>query len=471
MFQNKDWHFRHRRAIARRYRIGGFALPTGTVILLSFAILSPSGNAFTQQQKHSDPSRSCVSSKCHPDIVKHKYLHGPLKIGQCTVCHAPLPGTEHKFELLETEAKLCLMCHRRVGTKGYILHDPIAKGECLGCHDPHGSEDIFQLRKTPTVQLCNECHHKKPVLTRKYAHKPVAEGKCLACHRAHESKAKNLLDASGSRLCLEQCHEKMRPVIVAGKEQKTHLASEDCAKCHKAHDSDYPSLLTRSPVELCLDGCHKEIKENMKSSKFKHDPMTKELACAECHRAHDNKFGHLLRKPEADLCFTCHDKLQNRIETAKFEHRPVADKSCLSCHVPHDSSYSNLLFAPNPSDASMAYDPAEYAFCFSCHSDKITRERYTTTDTDFRNGRLNLHYLHVNKKTDGVTCRVCHRDHAGNQPKLIPDRMQFGDWVTSFRFEKSDTGGSCFTGCHWEYAYDRIHPVQPGVRILGQPNK
>ena len=57
------------------------------------------------------------------------------------MCHAPLPGSDHKFKLVETEAKLCLTCHKRVDTTGYILHDPVAKGKCLGCHDPHGSEE------------------------------------------------------------------------------------------------------------------------------------------------------------------------------------------------------------------------------------------------------------------------------------------------------------------------------------------
>ena len=208
------------------------------------------------------------------------------------------------------------------------------------------------------------------MLTKKYAHKPVADGECLACHRPHGTKAKNLLDASGSKLCLQQCHEKMRPVTVAGKEQKIHLAAEDCTQCHRSHDSNYPALLTKSPAELCLDGCHKEIKENMESSKFKHDAMTKELACVECHRAHDNKFGGLLRKPETELCFTCHEKLQAQIAAAKFKHRPVSDNWCRSCHLPHGSKYSKLLFADYPSDTLSAYDPAKYALCFSCHAEK-----------------------------------------------------------------------------------------------------
>ncbi len=433
----------------------------GTGLMLSVllcAVRLATTAAAPEEQKHSDPSKSCVLGKCHADILKHKYLHGPLIVGQCTVCHAPLPGNQHKFRVEQSAIKLCAACHKRVDTTGYMLHDPVAKGKCLKCHDSHGSEEPSMVRLSPQVKMCNDCH--KPVLTRKYAHKPVAEGKCLSCHPAHGSRAKKLLDALGSEQCLQQCHEKMRPVVVAGKEQKLHLASEDCSKCHRAHDSNYPSLLTRSPAELCLDGCHKEIKENRVSSEFKHDAMKKELACVECHRAHDNKFGRLLRKPATDLCFTCHDELQTQLETAKFKHRPVADKSCLSCHVPHDSNYRKLLFTDYPSDISSAYDPSNYAFCFSCHSEKIVSERYTDTNTDFRNGRLNLHYLHVNKENGGQTCRACHGDHAGNQPKQIRDTTPLGSWKIPLRFKKSDTGGGCLAGCHSEYTYDRVKPAQ-----------
>jgi len=444
-----------------RFVSKGMMRDTSSVFILLIVYLCAAGSTPAKEQKHSDPSKSCVSSECHAKEVKHKYLHGPLQIGQCTVCHMPLPGTDHKFRLGATEAKLCLTCHKSVNTTGNMLHDPVAKGKCLGCHEPHGSEEKSQIRKTPENLMCKECHNKKPVLTRKYAHKPVAEGKCLSCHRAHASKAKNLLDVSGTKLCLEQCHEKMRPVIVAGREQKLHLASEDCTKCHRSHDSDFPSLLTRSPGVLCLDGCHKETKESIESSKFRHDPMTKGMACVECHKAHDNKFGRLLRKPAAELCLaSCHDSFQKQVETAKTLHRPVADRSCGSCHTPHGSEFSKLLFADYPSDTSQAYAPARYAVCFSCHAEKATGERYTTKDTNFRNGRLNLHFLHVNKENGGATCKACHSEHAGSQPNLIRDSAQFGNWKFSIRFKQSNTGGSCLAGCHAEFAYDRVNPAK-----------
>jgi predicted CXXCH cytochrome family protein len=436
----------------------------GPAIFLLFVILCPAAAIGAKEQKHSDPARSCVSSECHADVVKHKYLHGPLAVKQCTVCHAPLPGNEHKFKLVEVEAKLCLMCHKRVDISGEMLHDPVKEGKCLGCHDPHGSEEHFQVRISPVAKLCNDCHSKKqdrkPVLSRKYAHKPVADGDCLACHRPHGNKAKNLLDATGSKLCLQQCHEKMRPVTVDGKERKIHLADEDCAKCHRAHDSNYPALLTKPPVELCLDGCHKEIKEYMKASSFRHEAMTKGLGCAECHRAHNSTLSNLLRKPASELCLSCHEELQARIAAAKFIHRPVMDNGCRSCHMPHGSKYSKLLFADYPPDTLSAYDPSKYAFCFSCHSERIVRERYEDKKTEFRNGKLNLHYLHVNKENGGSACRACHDGHASSQPKQIRETVPFGSWEIPIKYTKSNTGGSCLTGCHKEYAYDRVKPLK-----------
>jgi hypothetical protein len=126
----------------------------------------------------------------------------------------------------------------------------------------------------------------------------------------------------------------------------------------------------------------------------------------------------------------------------------------------HGSEHDKLLFAEYASDTSSAYDPSRYAFCFSCHAEKAVRERYTDANTDFRNGRLNLHSLHVNRENGGLSCRACHGDHAGNQPKLIRDKAQFGSWIIPLQFKKSNTGGSCLSGCHGEDPYDRVNPAQ-----------
>jgi predicted CXXCH cytochrome family protein len=426
-------------------------------ILVSGALLCVAVHAAideaTKEVPHSDPFRSCVSAECHAPVVQHKYLHGPLVIGQCTVCHAPLPGPEHKFRILQEGAALCGVCHRPVDTEKFI-HDPVAEGRCLECHEPHGSAEPSQIRISPLAKLCNDCHD--PVATKKHIHDPVAKGECLSCHPAHGSKEPKLLNASGRSLCFE-CHEEMKPAAAGSRE--IHLAKEDCAGCHLPHESDYANLLTKPPLELCF-GCHEDLKQRMQSDEFRHEAVTEGQACSECHRAHTSTLSALLREPAGDLCYSCHEELKARVDASKFRHQPVEDQTCGSCHLPHSSRYANLLLAESPAGSYAPYDPERYALCFSCHEEALAGERYTETFTDFRNGALNLHYLHVNKEVNGRTCLTCHDAHMSNQPRLIRNEAPYRSWRVPIGFVKTDTGGSCSSGCHEELAYDRVHPIQ-----------
>jgi len=420
--------------------------------LLCVAVLAATDET-TEEEPHSDPFRSCVSAECHAPVVRHKYLHGPLAIGQCTVCHAPLPGPEHKFRILQESAALCGVCHKPVDT-GKFKHDPVAEGRCLECHEPHGSAEPSQIRISPLAKLCNECHD--PVAINKHVHDPVAKGECLGCHPAHGGKEPKLLNASGRGLCFE-CHEELNPEAAGSRE--IHLSEEDCAGCHWPHNSDFANLLTGPPLELCFR-CHEDLKERMQSDEFRHEALTEGQACIGCHRAHASTLAALLREPPGDLCYACHEELKARVDTAQFRHQPVEDSACLNCHMPHTSRYVNRLLAESPAGNYAPYDPARYALCFFCHEEAIAEERYTETFTDFRNGALNLHYLHVNKEVNGRTCLTCHDEHVSTRPKLIRDEAPFGSWRITIQFIKTETGGRCSSGCHEEFAYDRIHPIQ-----------
>ena len=420
--------------------------------LLGVTVYAMTGAA-TQEEKHSDPFRSCVSAECHADIVEHKYLHGPLVINQCTVCHAPIPGSEHKFRILYDDRALCGTCHRPVETDKF-LHEPVAEGKCLECHEPHGSAETSQIRISPAAKLCNECHD--PVTAGRYTHDPVAKGECSGCHPAHGSKEPKLLNASGKALCFE-CHEELNPAANGGR--KIHPEKEDCAVCHWPHNSDYASLLTESPLELCFR-CHEDIKEGMQFDKFRHEAVTEGMACGECHRAHTSTFTSLLREPPGELCYGCHEELKARVDATRFRHQPVEDNNCTACHLPHSSMHANRLIAESPSGEYSPYDPERYALCFTCHDDAIAGEHYTDVLTDFRNGTLNLHYLHVNMELHGRTCLTCHDGHVSDLPKLIRGAALYGNWRFAIRFTKTDSGGRCSSGCHEEFSYDRINPVE-----------
>jgi len=409
--------------------------------------------AITEEEKHSDPFRSCVSSECHSPITEHKYLHGPLKVGQCTVCHAPLPGSDHKFGILKSEEDMCTTCHRPVDTETF-LHEPVAEGSCMECHDPHGSASRSQIRISPVARLCNDCHD--PVATGSHAHDPVAKGDCLVCHHAHGSMAEKLLDVSGNRLCFE-CHDERNPA--SNGVQDMHLVEKDCADCHRTHDSEYAKRLDRPPLDLCFE-CHEELQEIINLSQYRHKATTEEQTCVECHKAHGSRQLTRLRKPSGDLCFECHEDLKGKIDAAEFKHRPVADNACGSCHLPHSSEYTNLHLALFPGGRYTDYHTESYALCFTCHEEAITDEPHTETLTEFRNGKLNLHYLHVHKEDHGRTCLACHNWHAGSLPRLIREEAPYGTWMVPMRFEVTETGGSCSPGCHEKYSYDRVNPLQ-----------
>jgi predicted CXXCH cytochrome family protein len=91
----------------------------------------------------------------------------------------------------------------------------------------------------------------------------------------------------------------------------------------------------------------------------------------------------------------------------------------------------------------------------------------TTKLTGFRDGATNLHYLHVNKPVKGRVCSDCHDPHAGNNEKFIKDQVGFGGWQMPIRFQKTETGGSCYPGCHKLQTYDREKPVLPVLEDKG----
>ena len=197
------------------------------------------------------------------------------------------------------------------------------------------------------------------------------------------------------------------------------------------------------------------------------------LAPRDAHSAinatHTSRQERLLASNSAELCLNCHNKsietdkrkLDNiavQIESAEYLHGPLRQNNCIACHQGHGSNFPQILHKPFPPSFYARYADHVYDLCFECHNEKLVLAERSTT-TDFRNGDLNLHYLHVNRKK-GRSCRACHHEHASNQPKHIRDQVPFGRWILHTKYEKTDTGGTCITGCHLPYKYDRELPVQ-----------
>ncbi|MCK4837641.1 MAG: hypothetical protein KAS94_02505 [Desulfobulbaceae bacterium] len=91
-------------------------------------------------------AKGCMNGGCHQELVKVKYMHGPVAaemagVNGCEMCHAPAGAkcSEGRAGSYKIKTRgLCVTCHARgTGTKH---SDKEIEGKCLQCHDPHGSE-------------------------------------------------------------------------------------------------------------------------------------------------------------------------------------------------------------------------------------------------------------------------------------------------------------------------------------------
>ncbi len=83
------------------------------------------------------PEKVCSTPACHASFrAVPRYVHGPVALADCSICHTPHTSTERRLLTLP-EAELCGFCHPR------LLSCPAADGtpaDCTSCHDAHGGE-------------------------------------------------------------------------------------------------------------------------------------------------------------------------------------------------------------------------------------------------------------------------------------------------------------------------------------------
>lgn len=226
----------------------------------------------------------------------------------------------------------------------------------------------------------------------------------------------------------------------------------------------------------CLNsGCH----DKLVSENFKHQPAVK--SCLTCHTT-DIKLAHptnpgkefSMIKESPDLCLACHNKsihsadrnIENISEKLKKKniHSPV-EFGCIDCHNPHSSNTSKLLVEEFPAGSYAEGKPENYAQCFTCHDQEILTANLTNSATKFRDGRKNLHTIHVGGDK-GRKCTTCHDVHGSDLPILIKETVQFGNWKMPLNFKRNEDGGSCAPGCHKELAY-----TWKETKVLAEPKQ
>ncbi len=406
----------------------------------------------------------CTTSECHTEFKQLKKVHFPAE-DNCTRCHDKIG--EHKFKRVE-QRELCFDCHDENRKRKHV-HEAVLSLECSSCHNSHGGDFKFYLKSERIDTMCFECHDKAP-MTKKVVHQPLAEGDCTGCHKPHSSDYPVLLTSKKEEFCVK-CHEDMAFLLKENKKLKVHsIVGEGCENCHNPHSTDYKYMLAAAPGEIC-GSCHEEIGEKAKSAKFKHLALEKEKTCLTCHEAHASAFEFNLKNKQTELCVECHNKwikgtdgkefnIYKMVKDNPFRHKPLESGECHGCHDPHGSDFYKILTAQYPERFYSTFDENNYKLCFQCHHSKMMTTETTNSATNFRDGTRNLHYLHVHRDK-GRTCRACHEVHASTSEKLIRETTPFGKWSLPIGFKKSPSGGSCLSGCHKYYTYNReVKPQQ-----------
>jgi predicted CXXCH cytochrome family protein len=201
---------------------------------------NPHGSSFNMFLKNKLPDL-CVD--CHKVIGKRltdaKVPHKPvMQQGGCSNCHSAHFSKAKKL-LPADEMVLCLNCHgtdtlgtpplknikKQIEGKKF-LHGPIKRGECKACHDPHGSDyfrllrgnypaDLYAPYKDGLYDACLKCHEKNllrfpesTIYTKfrngnrnlHYVHVVSRKGRtCRICHQPHASDGERLINKEGAQ--------------------------------------------------------------------------------------------------------------------------------------------------------------------------------------------------------------------------------------------------------------------------------
>jgi len=183
----------------------------------------------------------CV--RCHKELDQHlagvKVPHKPLsQQGGCTNCHFAHFG-QAKGLLAADQMTVCFGCHAKddLGTPPLknikkqiegkkFLHGPVREGNCKACHDPHGSNHFRMLRgaypselyapyKSGAYDGCLACHEKNMLRfadttiytgfrngnkNLHYVHVAGRKGRtCRICHEPHASNGEKLINKEGTQ--------------------------------------------------------------------------------------------------------------------------------------------------------------------------------------------------------------------------------------------------------------------------------
>lgn len=229
-----------------------------------------------------------------------------------------------------------------------------------------------------------------------------------------------------------------------------------CDICHESTGESHPEdgkkgfkLVERTP-ELCYY-CHEEPA----APPYDHVPVT-DGECLSCHEVHGSANQALVKLPDPNLCLSCHPLIQGKL----LPHTAIESGGCMICHLPHGAELRAMLTERFPEGEYVLAHTDNFGLCFLCHDTDLMDAEQTEWGTNFRNGKQNLHYLHIQGEK-GRSCTLCHNLHVSRQKFLIAESIPFGNWEMQMNFANNEDGGSCLPGCHGKKTYARNGIVSP----------
>ncbi len=205
-----------------------------------------------------------ICLKCHNPLMSERFVHGPIAVGTCAVCHS-FSSKPNRYELNQGSFDLCLLCHVKKAEELNTTantHGPLGAALCDICHEPHSSPNRSQLR-LPSGEICMICHKtlNKVFDEKAFLHKPFEERKCEVCHNPHFSDQAFLLKKESVELCLS-CHEDRmaehrHPVGVEPRKKLPFEARYGpegeliCVTCHNPHGAGGENMLPKDGCSTC----------------------------------------------------------------------------------------------------------------------------------------------------------------------------------------------------------------------------
>ncbi len=113
--------------------------------------------------------------------------HQPYNEKRCDDCH----NKEKQDGLVVPKKELCFVCHDDL-VNGTFVHGPVAVGDCLVCHLPH-SANFPSLLKVDKSQICLTCHREKRLSVNLHDRAAVKNLQCPDCHDPHSGDARYFL--------------------------------------------------------------------------------------------------------------------------------------------------------------------------------------------------------------------------------------------------------------------------------------